>query len=126
MSKWEKIVIAACIFFSLGFVAHIINPEAAQQIHAAQATAKASGSYANRCEEAIAESAKYNFRWTSWTGRLVQEEAQRDPAHQMLRFVGNSAEAQNGLGNWLPVHYSCEITRGMGIVLDVQITAGRR
>lgn len=129
MSKWEKLIIGACVFFSLGFVAQIINPEDTRQLYAAQATAKSSPLHSRRCEEAIEESAKYNFRWTSWSGRLKLTEIPRqlDPADQMYRFVGNSAEAQNGLGNWLPVHYSCEITKSsLGIVLRVEIEAGRR
>jgi hypothetical protein len=127
MTKWERIIIAGCVLLSLSFLGHIFNPEAAQSSPPATPTvAKASGGHLKRCEDAIEESAKYNFRWTSWSGRLVQVEVQKDPAHQMFSFVGNSAEAQNGLGNWLPVHYSCDITRGMGIVLNVTIAPGRR
>jgi hypothetical protein len=78
------------------------------------------------CKTAIENSAKFDLRWTqSWIARYFNRwnSVAREDGHLIL--VGDTAEAQNGFGGWVRVHYRCEFDPASKKVINASFEPGK-
>lgn len=78
------------------------------------------------CGKAVEDSVKYDLRWrvSSPSKRFPKYMGERDMINQII-IVGDEAEAQNGLGNWVRVNYMCTFNWKADKVLATRLDAGR-
>jgi hypothetical protein len=79
------------------------------------------------CSRAIEKSAKYDLRWSSSFLVMLRFShystyRQRDGT---LILSGDDAEAQNGFGNWVRIHYSCSFDPETKTVSNVTMDSGK-
>jgi hypothetical protein len=60
---------------------------------------------------------KASLRYTRWSARVAQDGT--------IRLAGDEAEAQNGLGNWVPINYSCTVDVATKTVRSAVINPGK-
>lgn len=120
MKKYIPAIIGMSVSAAIGLVVLAFPPDAPRKpVAAPRAGERMTDEYFKyvvdlggyRCQQAIQATALHGFRWTKWMfGRFAMFDVRGGyliPGHGVL-LMGDDAEAQNGLGNWLQVKYFCE------------------